>query len=314
VPLEHVLVVTIDEQVGAVRDALPELPLDNIVVEPFGRNTTACIALAVRTLQGRFPGEVNPTLLVLPADHHVRDQEAFRRHLRAACAHAEAADAVVTLGITPDRPATGFGWIERGEAPLPGVEHDEAVSAHAALRFVEKPNAETAQRYLDEGRWLWNAGIFVMPTSRIASELARLAPTIWHPIADATPGYPFAAVHLADAYDRVPSLAIDVAVMEKLADLRVIPADVGWNDIGSWSAVLEILPRDEHGNATMNGAGARTFVTHGRDVLVWNEGGDVAVLGVTGVAVVVRDGRVLVCAVERSQDVRHAVDGLLRDE
>ncbi len=309
VPSADVHVVTTREQRAAILEALPGVAPEHVMAEPFGRNTAPCIALAVGQLIARrseAEAEVT-TLIVLPADHHVVDEDGFRAHLEAACIHAEASGRIVTLGIQPDRPETGYGYMERDELPVPAIEGDRGLPVHAALRFVEKPDRVRAQTYLDSGRFLWNAGIFVMPLRRIADDLARLSPQTWSALAPvreaARAGTPSLEL-LADCYDRVTPEPIDVAVMEKLDDLLVVPASVGWTDLGSWASVAEVLKRDEQRNASHTAEGLRSMIMDSQDCMVWNESGTVGVVGLRDIAIVCVEDRVMVCPLERAQEVR----------
>ena len=306
VSLDRIFVVTTREQVDGIRKVLPDLPADHVIAEPFGRNTAPCVALAAVHLSAHA-GDSNPTLIVLPADHYVGDETGFRNHLSAACAHAEAADTVVTLGIEPDHPETGYGYMERTEEALEAVTGDGGLPVFAAKRFVEKPDAVTASQYVASGRFVWNAGIFVMPLKRAVRDFATHTPETWTSLARVgealaqgiDPG-PAAS----DAYGEIEPAPIDVAVMEKLTDIRVVPASVGWSDLGSWQSIAAIARRDKMGNAKVDGDGAATQILDSEGCLVWNEDASVGIIGVKDVAVVVSHGRVLVCPLDRAQEVR----------
>jgi mannose-1-phosphate guanylyltransferase len=299
---DGIWVVTTREQHEPIVAALPEVRPEHVIAEPFGRNTAPAIALGVRRLAADHP---EATLVVLPADHHVRDEEAFRSKLAAAAAHAEAAQCVVTLGIEPDHAATGFGWIERDPQALPAVDGDGGVPVFAAKRFVEKPDEARAREFLASGRHLWNAGIFVMPVVRIAAELARHCAPTWEALA---------TLPLDEAYARIVSEPIDSAVMEKQDDLRVVPAEVGWTDLGSWRAVLAISERDEHGNAATVIDAPPPVLLDCEGTLAWSEGVQIAVVGGRELAVICSGNRVLVCPLDRAQDVRSVVDALRERE
>lgn len=299
---EGIWIVTTQDQHAQVLEALPEVRPEHVIAEPFGRNTAPAIALAVRHLAADHP---DATLVALPADHHVRDPMRFRECLAAAAAHAEAAHCLVTLGIQPDHPATGYGWIERADEPLDAVADDGGLRAFAVRRFVEKPDEARAREYLSSGRWLWNAGIFVMPVVRIATELATHCPETWEALA---------TLPLEVAYAKIRGEPIDTAVMEKQRDLRVVPADVGWTDLGSWRAVLEISARDEHGNAIAAADAAPPVLLDCAGTLAWAEGVQVAVVGGRDIAVICTRDRVLVCPLDRAQEVRRVVEALRERE
>lgn len=303
---EDVWVVTTQDQVDGVRDALPFVDQSRIVVEPFGRNTAPAVALSLVQMRARLGDDADEvTVIALPADHFVGDPAGFRAHLGAACAHAEAANTVATLGIEPARPDTGYGYMERGNDPRSPVTGDEGVPVYPALRFVEKPDLETARQYLATGRFVWNAGIFAMPLPRIERDFARLCGDTWRALHDAAP---------AEAYARIEAAPIDVAVMEKLDDIVVVPTAVGWSDLGSWASIADALAGDDAGNVVRTGANARTAVLDARDCVVWNEDATVGVIGVSGLAVVAAGGRILVCALDQAQRVRALVDALRDDD
>jgi mannose-1-phosphate guanylyltransferase len=299
-------VVATKDQVEPIRRAVPSLGEDQIIAEPFGRNTAPCIALAVKHLRARLGAKAEEaTLIALPADHDVTNAPAFRAHIACASAHAEAADVVVTLGIEPDRPETGYGYIERGREPLEAVPGDEGIPVFTGLRFVEKPDLERAREFLEAGCFLWNAGIFVMPLGRIAAEFERHCASTWaalEPVQAALlRGAEEGARATEEAYAKIEPAPIDIAVMEKITDLRVVPASVGWFDLGSWQSVHMALEQDADENVVVRGN-----VTDTRESLVWNDDPNVEVnvLGMTGVAVVASAGKVLVLPLERAQDVR----------
>jgi len=314
VPPADVWVVTTADQVEGVCAALPHVPRAQIIAEPFGRNTAPAIALAVRHLARALGPELgDAVVLALPADHHVRDESRFVALLRGAIAHAAAAHTIVTLGIAATRPETGFGYIERADARCAAVAGDGDVPVFPALRFVEKPDAATAAQFVAAGTFAWNAGIFVMPARRIAAELAQRCPAAWNALEPvATRDVPPA--ELAAAYAQIPSAPIDVAVMERQADLRMVPADVGWTDLGAWSAVAELLAKDPRGNAVAADARGRVTLLDSDGCLVWSEGADVGVIGLRDVAVVASGGRVLVMPLAQAQAVKALVERRTRDD
>ncbi|MBL4685971.1 MAG: mannose-1-phosphate guanylyltransferase, partial [Nannocystaceae bacterium] len=232
VQAQDIWVVVGHEQLAGTRDALPEVPAANFVVEPMRRNTAPCIALSLAFIQHALGSDADDaTLMVVPADHHVRDPQHMRDLLRTACLHAEVHSTIVALGIQPSDASTAFGYIERGSTAAPSVTGDQGIAVFPAKRFVEKPNAATARKFVESGVYSWNAGIFVMPLSRIDTELQRHCTALYaalDPVREAIQGQRDPAPSIQDAYAKIAAVPIDVAVMEKQHDLRMIPASIGW--------------------------------------------------------------------------------------
>ncbi|MCW5892577.1 MAG: mannose-1-phosphate guanylyltransferase [bacterium] len=291
-----VWVVTGRAHAAAVRRQLPGLEAARVVVEPQGRNTAAAIALAALRMEACTPDAV---MIVAPSDHVVGDAPALRRALETACRVAARHEALVTIGIPPTHPETGFGYVRPG-API----GRGAAGARWAKGFVEKPPAVTARRLVAGGA-LWNGGIFVWRTRVILEALRAHLPAVTAPLETALArGGPRA---LAAAYRRVPAVSIDHGVLERAERVAVVPARCGWNDVGSWAA-LEALWRDGDVNAVRG----RTVMVDSRGCVV--DGGRrlVAVLGVDDLVVVDAPDALLVCAKDRAQDVRLVVAELRR--
>lgn len=296
VPLERILIVTARAHADLVREVLPDLPPANLLAEPAGRNTLPCIALAAAELQRRAPDSVQ---IVLPADHVIEPREAFQTTLRAAAAVAVDSQALVTLGVRPTHPATGFGYIEAGAAA--GEVHGSEV--FHVRRFVEKPDADEAASFLAAGGFFWNAGIFAWTTAAIRAALAEHAPQTLTALDAAAPA------DLDQVYANLNSEPIDKGVMEKAGDVRVLPIAYSWNDVGSWSALADVLASAEDGNVSAGGTRLVTHDAHGN--IVYAEGGSVtALIGVEDLVVVHAGGATLICPKDRAQDVRAIVEEL----
>lgn len=301
VPLERTVVVTSAALVEATARLAPGLPRENILAEPVGRNTAPCIGLATRWIQARAPGD-DPVIGVFAADHHVADPATFLQDVaQAAAVAAEEPGAIVTLGVTPDRPETGYGYIQRGAAR--GASWEVA-------RFVEKPDRATAEGYLASGDFLWNAGLFFFRASALQAELTRQLPALAAGL-DAlashlgTPGWDEA---LASGFPALPSVSIDYGVMEGARQVRVVPTACGWSDLGHWGAMGDVLPRDAAGNVAQ---GQVVSLECAGSILINRAPGHlIAALGVEGLVVVVTPDATLVLPAERSQEVRALVDAL----
>lgn len=308
-------IVTRFDQVHGIEHALPDLPRTRILPEPEAKNTAAAIALFAVRLRSRFRDD-DPTVMVFPADHHIEDPTTFEHCVRTACQHAEGLDTFVTLGIQPHEASTGYGYIERATEALAPVGLDECGPLFNVARFVEKPDEARARQFLQSGHFLWNAGIFIARLSTIEEALRVHTPLLWdalRPVAEALERGSEAdvAAATAAAYASIPSLSIDVAVMEKAANLRVLPADFGWTDLGSWEAVYELARKDEDGNAKL-WAGPEPIVLESRGCLAWSEQAQVALVGLEDVLVVQCGSRILVTHRDRAQDVRQILDELRR--
>ena len=304
VPPERILVVTRAEQETGVRAELPELPPANVLVEPTGRNTSACIGLAAAVLQARGAGQ--DTMLVLPADHAIAHEDAFRDALAAADRLLQERDVLLTLGVAPRRPETGYGYLQVGDS----VAHVGAQEFHRVRRFVEKPNLATAQVLCADGAHLWNSGMFLWRVERIASELERHLPQLVPGLARVRAAVGTAAWQgeLEQAYAGFPSISIDYAVMEKAADVWVTAIDVGWNDVGSWASLAEVRTQDEAGNVLP----ADALAVDSRRNLVEGGGRPVVLVGVEDLIVVDADDALLVCHRDRAQDVGQIPEQLRR--
>ena len=265
------------------------LPL-RYLLEPFGRNTAAAVAAAALELEADAP---DAAMLVLAADHLIGDQTAFAAAVQRA-AELAAEGRLVTFGITPDTPETGYGYLE--------------TDGERVLRFIEKPDAATARGFLDSGRFLWNAGMFCFTPRTVLAELQRHAPDIVDAVracmqrSRRSAGAGVAQVELdAEAFSGVRDESLDYALMEKSAHVAVVPCALGWSDIGSWSALTDLLPADTHGNRVDGDA----LLLDSRDCAVHAQGGRlVGTIGVDGLIVVDTDDALLVVARERVQDVK----------
>ncbi len=296
VPPARVSVVCGAAHVRQVRAALPSLPPRNVLVEPQARNTAPAIALACAHVAHKDPQGV---LVVLPADQHVARIGAFRAALKEAVRVAKTGQ-IVTLGIAPTRPETGYGYVRAGKV-LSG-------EARRVAAFVEKPDLTTAQRYLHSGEYLWNAGIFVFRVDVMLAALAEHLPLSAEPLASirAAWGTKRRQATLKREFQKMPATSIDYAVAEKAKNIAVVPADCGWSDVGSFSALREVRPLDAEGNVTK---GEALLVDTSNSVVLAGRR-PVAVVGLSGVVVVDAGDAVLVLNSARSQDVRRVVDAL----
>lgn len=266
-----------------------------VVLEPAARNTAAAVALGAQLAEADRHDSV---LLVLPADHLIADVDAFHAAVKTA-AQAARAGHLVALGVQPDRPHTGYGYIRIGDA-LDGFAGCRAID-----RFVEKPDTATARQFLESGRFLWNGGMFIMRGDVFLSELDQWAPEVGGACRDAMAGAEIDSDFVRPdraAFKRSPAISIDHAVMEHTAHGAVVPVDMGWHDIGSWAALWEVQDRDATGTVTV---GPVTSVDM-RNSYLRSEGPPLAAIGLDGVIVVATVDGVVVCPLDRAEEVRTA--------
>lgn len=297
IPPERVFVATGAAYIDLVAEQLPDVPRENILAEPSGRGTAPCIGLAALHLRRRDP---NAVMAILSADHRVDDDGRFCDALALGAQMAQQGR-LVTLGIQPTAPSTGYGYIQRGE--LLHAADDQQVYKVAA--FVEKPDAARAQTYLDSGRYYWNAGMFVWRADKILAELAAHRPALATALdlIDAAIDTPHAQPVLEAVWSNIENVAIDIAVMERTAHAVVIPSDLGWSDVGDWSSLADCLPRDGSGNAIVG-----TYVgVDTRNSLIYGNGRVIATLGVEDLVVVDTKDVLLICPRSRAQDVKAIV-------
>jgi len=297
VPPERVIVVTGRVTVDAVAKALPDVPRENILAEPMGRNTAPCIGWAALHVRRRDPEGV---LAVMPSDHLVADVPGFMSSVRAAVGAARGG-ALVTFGIEPDRPETGFGYIEMGAETSAGVRE--------VVRFVEKPDLETARGYLEAGTFAWNSGMFFFTAKRILDEIERQMPDLSAGLAriDGAIGTDRQAAVLDEAFPGLPSESIDYGIMEGASGILCVPSSFGWSDLGSWAAAFDLSAKDDDGNAV----DADVISIGSGDCLVRAEGDKIiALVGVEDLVVVDTGDALLVCRRDSSQDVKKVVDTL----
>jgi len=295
-PLTQVLVVTAHDQVEEVRRVVPDLPVDNIVVEPRARNTAACVGLGAVAALARDPEAL---CAVIPSDQYIADDAGFRRAIDVAFRRAEApTQPIVTIGIKPSAPETGFGYLEPGTPTADG--------ARLVARFVEKPDRPTAERYLREG-YLWNAGMFVFAARRMLAAIAQHLPGLGA-LLDQIAADP---TRTGALYPDAQSISVDYGVMEKLGpgEVECVPGDFGWSDVGSFSALGDIAPTDGAGNAALGDA---VTVDAHRNILVGDGRRVIAAIGVDDLVIVATDDAVLVMPRSRAQDVRGVVEALER--
>lgn len=301
IPAENVLIVTGGAYAAEVADQLPQLGESQVLAEPVGRNTAAAAGVGAAWVARRDPRGV---CLVLPADHLITDEALFLRTLEKAAQVAFDQSMLVTLGLTPRYPATGFGYIEGGAAV------DEAnPKVYEVQAFHEKPELARAQQYLESGRHMWNSGMFGWRADTFMAEMQQLMPELADGLAILSPDLdtPSQSAALERIYPGLPANSVDYGILEKTQRLRVVRADFGWSDVGSWEAMAELWPADESGNACNDGD---VLAIDAKGNIVSAQGRLTALLGVDNLVAVVTDDVLMVLPKDRCQDVRLVIDQL----
>lgn len=299
VPPERIIVVVGNEHAEKTCQQLPLLLPENVLVEPVGRNTAPCICLAALQIARKNPDAV---MAVLAADHFIADAQAFCRCLEAAATIAQQHDCLVTIGVSPDRPETGYGYIQYANI----IGQHNGIPVFQVRKFHEKPNREQAKAFLEQGNFLWNSGMFVWKASTILEEVRTFLPDIYNKLlpVQAYWGTPDAQKVLKEAYAAIEGISIDYGVMEKSTRVVTLKGDFGWNDVGSWSAVYDISPKDNQGNVIRG-----TVVTiDAENNLIYSPEKLTAVIGLNDIIVVETGDALLVCRKDLAQDVKKVVE------
>lgn len=302
IPLERTFVITAERFVAMTQEALPTLPKGNIIAEPCRRDTAAAVATAVGLVKKN--GGDDAIGCVLTADQLIEPAEKFRTTLADAINVAAEHDSIITLGIVPDKPATGFGYIEHAAE----LEIECATKFCAVKRFVEKPNAATAAKYIATGRFSWNAGMFIWRAAVMEHAFALNAPDFVSLIATVAATDDITTT-LRTAYPPLRAISVDYAVMEHAKNIIVAQCDFRWDDVGSWLALANHFSRDDEGNTCL---GNTALLDTAGSVIVAEDGHLTTVVGMRDVVVVHTANATLVCAKDRVQDVKKLVQQLTK--
>jgi mannose-1-phosphate guanylyltransferase len=308
-PDERILIATSRLLGSKLREMFPSIPSQNFIEEPVRRNTSACTGLVAKIIQAR---DKDAVLVLLPSDHYITDQDAFLDVIQSAI-HYAGKGKIVTIGITPTIPETGYGYIKFGEYYSEPVQPDidQSVSKHRARIiscFVEKPDYHAAINYLRTGTYLWNSGIFIFRAGTILENIKTFLPSLYDCLDEIVKLSGEPGNKIQEVYEKAPDISIDYGVMEKSKDILVILASFGWSDVGSWRALSD-FPNDEYGNFTFGDV----IAIDSQENVLYSSRGLLAVLGLEGIVVVSSGEAVLVCPRERTQDVRKIVE-LLKEK
>lgn len=293
------IVITSKSHYRDVLKELPHIPPENIVAEPSGRNTAACMAIGAAIIKRHDP---NAPMALIPADHHIGDAGNFRSALHAAGEIARLGENLVTLGVEPGRPETGYGYIQKGEL----TSASGGFEVYRAANFVEKPDAQRAERFFRDRSHLWNSGIFVL-TANTAHTLINLhLPRLYQGMLRMGEAFGRADLEdvMAEVYEGLESISIDYGVAEKASHVFVIPVNFGWSDIGSWKSLYELLPKGEGGNVQVG----RSLCLDTTNSLIYSSGRFIAAIGLENMLVIDAGDALLVCPMGRDQDIKKLVE------
>lgn len=292
IPLERIFICTAKKYINLIKEQLPSLPDRNIIVEPEGKNTAPCIALSALVLKKYYD---NATMVVLPSDHLIRDEDEFRNILVKSNEFLENhKQGLMTLGMSPNRAETGYGYIKYEKEITKNINKVEA--------FVEKPNKEKAEEYIKSGEYLWNGGMFLWKVDTILKEIKKYIPNTYEALSHIKDiEEKMLQKYIDENYCKVDEISIDYAVLEKSNDIYVYKSDIGWDDIGTWAAIERYRKRDENNNIystdTINIEGKNNLV-------IGNDNKKVVMIGVENIATIVSDDKIYVISKELLENVR----------
>jgi mannose-1-phosphate guanylyltransferase len=298
VPKENILIVTNETQKPGIMEQLPEIPVENIIVEPFGRNTAACIGLASIIIQGRCQDAVT---FVMPADHIIKDNEKFLETLETAAKFSSEKNALLTIGIQPTRPETGYGYIQ--------IDEDSGKNnVYKVLTFAEKPNYATAVNFIKSGDFFWNSGMFIWKIDTILDEMSKLMPDLYEGLVQLkehlnNSDFPNT---LSEVYGHLKSISIDYGIMEKSDRVFLVKGLFSWSDVGSWEAVYELSDKDADGNVKVG----TVYTDMALDSYIYSPDKLTAVIGLDNVIVINCNDALLICKRDKAQDVKNIIDYL----
>ena len=304
VPIEQVFIATNEVYQEAIKNQLDGIPSENIIVEPMKRNTAACIGLSSVVIEDKYPGS---TMIVLPADHLIKDENKFINILNKAVLTAEAGRNLVTLGIKPTHPETGYGYIHYGDE-LHAIDEDQIFEVE---NFTEKPDLKTAKEFLEDGNYLWNSGMFIWQLESILYNIEKYLPEMYDSLLKIKKslGTDSEKKVIRNEFEKMDSVSIDYGIMEKAEDIFVIPGSFGWDDLGSWPALERVKKVDDDGNVVIGkhyGIDTTNSIIHSPDKVV-------TTIGLDDVVIVNTEDAILICNKKRAQEVKE-IRNILKDE
>ena len=298
VPKENILIVTNEIQKPGIVEQLPDIPIENVIIEPFGRNTAACIGLASIIIQQRSPDAIT---FIMPADHIIKDSDKFLETLKTAAKFSSENQALVTIGIQPTRPETGYGYIQ--------IDEDSGKdNVYKVLTFAEKPNYATAVNFIKSGDFFWNSGMFIWKIDTILEEIKILMPDLFEgliKIKEQLNNPDFQNI-LSEVYGHLKSISIDYGIMEKSDKVFLVKGQFSWSDVGSWEAVYELSEKDGDGNVKVG----TVYTDLAMDSYLYSPDKFAAVIGLDNIIVINHKDALLICRRDKAQDVKNIIDYL----
>ncbi len=297
--IEDIFVVTNGAYKSLVKEQLPNLPDENIILEPVPKNTAPCIALAAAHIKKKYGDAI---MVTLPSDHLVKYKEMYLSVLKHGINISKERDTIVTLGITPSYPEIGYGYINFEVA-----DYDD-YSIYKVKKFVEKPSLELAREYVDSGKYLWNSGMFIFSVKTIMTSFQKFLPNLYESIEtiEKIIGTSYEETELDTEFKKIESVSIDKGVMEKADNIYVLPATFGWDDMGSWTALERFNKVNDFGNI-VNGNVVTVDV---KNSIIMGEQKLIALVGVENIIVVDTEDSTLICAKDKAQDIKKVIDNL----
>ncbi|TCW40361.1 mannose-1-phosphate guanylyltransferase [Thermohydrogenium kirishiense] len=301
-PIENIFVVTNIDYAGLISDQIPELPTENILIEPMGKNTAACIGLAAIHTERLDRDSI---MVVVPSDHVIKDEETYLGVLKTAIEKAKSGDNLVTIGIKTQHPETGYGYINFKKITNEIINNNPV---HKVERFVEKPDYDTAVKYVESGDYLWNSGMFIWKTSTILNAIKEYMPQLYSALNVIKENFDSDELEkiLYEEYSKLESISIDYGIMEKAKNVYVVPGDFGWDDVGSWTSIERLYEKDENGNVIKGNVvsvDTKKCIITGSDKLI-------ATLGIEDVIIVDTEDALLICSKDKAQNVKEILKEL----
>jgi len=309
IPFERIFVSTNEQYINEVKKQVPKIPHNNIIGEPVGRNTAPCVGLASIILKQT---DERAKMLVVPADHLIEELDEFRKTILAGLEFIEKNDAIVTLGINPTHPETGYGYIQFVDDSYLTIESEGKgkTNVYKVKTFAEKPTLETAKEFLRSGDFLWNSGVFIFRADVILKEIKKSLPDLYHELTKIEKDIHSNKFHktLDKVFREIKGISIDYGVMEKANNVFVIKGNFKWSDLGSWDEVYRIKNKDKAGNVTLG----ETHIKDSKNNLILSQKGFVGVIGAEDLIVINTKEGLLICKRGRSQEVKEILDFLKR--